>query len=250
MNRSLNILAVFMSAGELITNGDFSRDRDDWDFSAWSDDNSSIGEAVVENGILEYTVGNGGPNTWNVQFFRRDIPLVQGSSYTFSFDAWAQSNDSISLFMDNQAGFGRIPLSTSPQTFTIDFTMDSATTATGRLSFDLGGNNRQGIFYFDNISLKISPHASAAPICRKGGLPASNRVSIKGNRVELQNSYQECYQVSLFNLQGRLVTQMHSGHLGAGNHLLRIPEQINSGSYLLKIEGNGGETVMPLVIRK
>ncbi len=247
MSRNLDIKALFMSSQELVVNGTFENGKTGWTFSTWSQDNSAKGNAVVESGVLKYSVENGGPETWNVQFFQRNLPLVQGTQYTLCFDAWSSDNDSANIFIGNNGGYGGVPrnikLTPTKQSFKIDFTMDSASDPSARLSFDLGGLNRQGIYFFDNISLKA--RNSSIPVINS--FLKSARLEfcmINNNACELFLEEDSKVTINIFDLKGRMIKPIVDKNLFIGSHRFPLPHTLGSGTYLLRVKAGSKSTVL------
>lgn len=248
MNSDLDIQALFVSTDELMENGDFSDGKNGWTFSTWSEDNSSEGSAVVENGALKYTVENGGPEAWNVQFFQNNIPLIKGVSYLLTFEAWAESEDSVNVYLGNHGGYGNVSgnkgLTTEPQVFTIPFVMDSASDPSARLSFDVGGSNRQGVFYFDNISLKANSTSTVSrSYSRANNVSATITASI-GKTLKLSIDSGGRYNVRLFDLKGRQIKEVFNGHLPEGDHSLELPVRLGAGTFIVKVSSETEEAFL------
>lgn len=247
MNSDLDIQALFASTEELVVNGDFSDGRNGWTFNTWSEDNSSEASAAVQEGALKYTVEDGGPETWNVQFFQKNIPLIKGVSYEFTFEAWAESEDSVNVFLGNNGGYagvsGNRSLTAEPQVFTVPFVMDSASDPSARLSFDLGGSNRQGVFYFDNISLKAnstSPVSERYIASHKGNM---SMAVLNGQKFRFNAPGSRHYDIRLFDLKGRMIKKVYNGHLPEGQHVMDLPRNLGAGTFLLKTSSAAEEKI-------
>jgi len=155
MDAPRTVQATFLSAANLIVNGDFATGVSGWTPSAWSPDGSASGTASVVDGSLVYEVVNGGTETWNVQLFQTAVPFVKGMTYTLSFDASASAAREIQVYA-NQGSFSEaVALGTTTKTFTYVFVSDS--TESGKLSFDIGGAATSGTsMSLDNVSIKAS----------------------------------------------------------------------------------------------
>jgi glycosyl hydrolase family 44/carbohydrate binding protein with CBM4/9 domain/List-Bact-rpt repeat protein len=153
MDAARSIKATFLSAANLIVNGDFSGGTSGWTPSAWSEDGTAQGTATVQNGGLAYAVTNGATETWNVQIFQTAVPFIKGVTYTLSFEASASLARSIQVYA-NQGAFSKpVTLGTAPMPYSYTFVSDS--TESGKLSFDIGGAGTNGTtFYLDNVSIK------------------------------------------------------------------------------------------------
>ena len=155
MDAPRTVQAVFLSAANLIANGDFSNGTTGWTPSAWSQDGAAAGTPSVKDGVFTFAVTNGGTETWNVQIFQTAVPFVKGTTYTLSFDASASKARSIKAYA-NQGAFDKsVALETTSKTFSYTFVSDS--TESGKLSFDIGGAAAAGTtVQLDNVSIVAS----------------------------------------------------------------------------------------------
>lgn len=163
MDAARSVKATFLSASNLIVNGDFSGGTSGWTPSAWSEDGAAQGTATVVNGGLSYAVTNGATETWNVQIFQNAVPFIKGATYTLSFEASASKARAIQVYA-NQGAFSKpVTLGTTSAPYSFTFVSDS--TESGKLSFDLGGTGTSGTtVYLDNVSIKAVPSGSGIAI--------------------------------------------------------------------------------------
>jgi hypothetical protein len=153
MDAPRSVQATFLSAANLIVNGDFSGGTSGWTPSAWSPDGAAQGTATVVNGGLAYAIANGGTDTWNVQIFQTAVPFLKGVSYTLSFEASASQARAIQVYA-NQGAFSK-PVTLGTTVAKYDYTFVSDSTESGKLSFDIGGAGSNGTtVYLDNVSIK------------------------------------------------------------------------------------------------
>jgi mannan endo-1,4-beta-mannosidase len=172
------VQAVFVSASNLIVNGDFSNGTTGWTPSAWSADGQAAGTPSVQNGVFTYVVTNGATDTWNVQIFQTGVPFVKGTTYTLSFDASASKARSINVYANLGAFDKAVAIGTTSTTYTYTFVSDS--TESGKLSFDIGGPTGTGTTVtLDNVSIKAAPSA-IAPV---GKVHKATPLAQVGNRL-------------------------------------------------------------------
>ncbi len=182
MDAPRTVQAVFLSASNLITNGDFANGTTGWTPSAWSEDGAAAGTPSVKDGVFHFAVTNGGPDNWNVQIFQTAVPFVKGTTYTLSFDASASQARTINVYANLGAFDKPVSLGTETKTYTYTFVSDS--TQSGKLSFDIGGKTAAGItVMLDNVSIK-SATTSLAPV----GARAKSLLSQVGNRLVAHGS--------------------------------------------------------------
>lgn len=197
------VQAVFLSAANLIINGDFSNNTTGWTPSAWSPDGAAAGTPSVQNGVFSFAVANGGPDTWDVQIFQTAVPFVKGTTYTLSFDASASQARSIKVYANLGAFDKAVSLGTANATYTYTFLSDS--TESGKLSFDIGGPGAAGsTVLLDNVSITaattaISPYGKAA---RSNSMRADKSFMLQdGNRLLLHGAGEP----GLRDLSGRTI---------------------------------------------
>lgn len=162
MSASRTVQATFLSAANLIVNGDFSGGTSGWTPSTWSPDGAAQGTAAVLNGGLAFTVTNGATDTWNVQLFQTAVPFIKGVTYALAFDASASKARDIQVYA-NQGAFSKaVTLGTANATYAFTFVSDS--TEAGKLSFDIGGPGATGTtVYLDNVSIKAASTGIGVP---------------------------------------------------------------------------------------
>jgi hypothetical protein len=168
------ILFVFASAQtELVKNGNFSSGSTNWTLNKYG--GSSSGSVV--NGEYTIIVTTAGTEHWHVQFIQTGISLVQGKSYTYSFDAYKGNQNSGAQSMQLNIGQSASPwtsywgsqnqmvtLTTTKTRYTYQITMTQPSDANARLEFNCGKST--GGFYIDNVSLieNSNPLLSATPL--------------------------------------------------------------------------------------
>ncbi|MCB9495986.1 MAG: carbohydrate binding domain-containing protein [Fibrobacteria bacterium] len=175
------VQAVFLSASNLIVNGDFSDGTTGWTPSAWSEDGTAAGTPSVREGAFTFEVTNGGTEGWNVQIFQTAVPFVKGTTYTLSFDASASQARTINVYANLGAFDKSVSLGTASKRYSYTFVSDS--TQSGKLSFDIGGKSAAGTTVtLDNVSI-VSASTAIRPVS-KPGTPAlwqsGNRLVSRG----------------------------------------------------------------------
>ncbi len=143
---------------ETVVNGDFENTGWNLWFQDW-DEGNGLANATYEivDGEMVVTIGALGDHNWSVQFFQEGISIAEGTEYTITFDAKADSPRDINLkFIDanNDEFLYVASLTTEMQTFTYTFTYDG-TAESGKIDFELGviGDATAGVITFDNIEM-------------------------------------------------------------------------------------------------
>jgi hypothetical protein len=124
--------------------------------------------------------------------------------------------------------------------------MDSASTPSARLSFDLGGANRSTIFYFDNISIKTDNTGIRTVSKPSRGTNRLISAVLDKNNIRLNVLSDGLYKIGLFNLSGRLVKNLCNGQLKSGNYNFTFKSEMSAGVLLLKVRKEEREEVLRL----
>lgn len=181
MDAPHTVQAVFLSASNLINNGDFSNGTTGWTPSAWSPDGGAAGTPSVQDGVFSYAVTNGGPDTWSVQIFQTAVPFVKGTTYTIAFDASANMARNIHVYANLGAFDKSVSIGNTSATYTYTFVSDS--TDSGKLSFDIGGPGTAGTtVQLDNVSIlaKTTAIFPAGKVGKSVLAQVGNRLLLRG----------------------------------------------------------------------
>ncbi|MGL1902854.1 MAG: glycoside hydrolase family 3 C-terminal domain-containing protein [Fibrobacterales bacterium] len=177
------IITTLASGQNLINNGDFTNGTTNWKLGTYSS-NASMS---VTAGELNISIIDGGSDIWRVQLLQEDIPQIQGSTYTFSFDAYASGAKEIDAQIEkdgspwtNYSSTGGQAISTTKQNYTYTYTVTAESNPSARVSFNIGMNGRD--LFLDNISIiegslveyTLSTSATNGIILPAGGLYPEN----------------------------------------------------------------------------
>jgi hypothetical protein len=142
-------------AGNMIDNWSFSHSLNDWQFATMNSGNAS---GFIEDGVFHAQISNGGGNLWDVRLYQSSLTIMNGRTYSVSFEAKATGSKTIwvSVGMNKEPFITYNPdwefsLSSDWQTYTFTFTMGYATDTEALITFNLGTSNED--VYLDNISL-------------------------------------------------------------------------------------------------
>lgn len=144
----------FTTPGEnLVTNGDFSDGQNGW---TWELQGSGNADWSVQDGAAVIDISNGGDNVYDVQLRQNGIPLIQGNTYVFEFEARAAAPRTIEAKVGqdvspwaNYSQLGPTFITQAPQTFSYEFDMDSPSDGSSRVVFNCGQADNDVIL--DNI---------------------------------------------------------------------------------------------------
>ncbi|EFM08473.1 glycoside hydrolase family 16 [Paenibacillus curdlanolyticus YK9] len=149
----------------LLKNGSFANGTDGW-FSYAAVDSNQLTIAAL-NGKLQASIGTVGDNPWDRQVIQEGFNIQQGSKYTLSFRAKADTPRKLGLgigWVDVPANYAwhgyfgdQIDLTTTEQTFTFTFNATTESYPNSRISFDMGnipgGNAGQTAITISDVSL-------------------------------------------------------------------------------------------------
>ncbi|MAQ75718.1 MAG: hypothetical protein CL613_05235 [Aquimarina sp.] len=140
----------------LLTNGDFENGSDSWIVGV---DDSTSAPVVTEGGNTYYSVNvTTAGNAFDVNVSQK-LEIIQGNTYTLTFDAWSDTNRSILAGI----GLSAAPFSSSTETvnitttrttYTLTLTASDFGAPDARVIFDLGAD--VGLVNLDNVSLSIN----------------------------------------------------------------------------------------------
>ncbi len=149
--------------GNFVTNGDFAADEDltddnDWKFLIAKD---GEGEAKIGDHEIIISSTNEGTEEYAVQLVQPNMPMVQGKTYTFSFEAYAEEPrqmkpaitapevDWIRYFPDTP-----VDLTTDWQTYSFTFEMKDKDDDKGRVEFNMGKQGSTATIHIRNVRLE------------------------------------------------------------------------------------------------
>ena len=148
--------------GNLVYNSDFSEkedlsDDENWKFLLF---NGGEGEAVIGDNEIIITSTNEGTEEYSVQLVQPKMPMEEGCSYEFSFEAYADEPrtikpaitapdvDWIRYFPDTP-----VDLTNEWQTFKFDIDMTNKTDDNGRVEFNMGKQGSTATVHIRNVKL-------------------------------------------------------------------------------------------------
>ena len=152
------IFVNFVSPGQnIIKNGDFERGSEFWDLGL---NNAQAELNVTSDGELHVQIQQGGDEFWHIQLRQNNIPLVQGNTYRFEFDAYSTRNRIIDAKLERAEApwdnYGRInptALRRAKQRFAYEFVMQEPSDNAARMVFNCGGSVDD--VFIDNVSLTL-----------------------------------------------------------------------------------------------
>lgn len=150
--------------GNLIHNGDFSQvepldDDENWSFLLFE---GGEGSARIEDGEIIVTSEQMGTAEYSVQLVQADLPMMEGTNYRLTFDAWAaEEREMITCVSAPTGGWIRyledtsLELTNDWQTYTYDFEVTQRDDNNGRLEFNMGAQDSTAEIRIKNIRIEI-----------------------------------------------------------------------------------------------
>ena len=144
----------------IVKNGDFSQEDANWIWTIPAAPASATYE--VKNGQFHYIISDGGTVWSSIQLRQNGIPLIQGKTYVFEFDAWADSTRTIEAKVGqdvdpwtNYSKIGFTSISTQKKHYSYTFTMNNPSDYNSRVVINTGISDVD--VYIDNVSLTYLP---------------------------------------------------------------------------------------------
>ena len=251
MNASKEITANFTSADgkqDLILNGNFSSGANSWTFNNWN----GSGTGSVVDGEYQITVSTVSDNYYDIQVVQPGILLQQGKTYRLIYDAYASAprvlninigmpEDPWTTFLTSiVAGESENNLTTSKQTFILDFTMQEATYDNSRVEFSAGTD--APIVYIDNVSLFEIEPASVTVLVKNR---STKQIDIRRNGANVNVTFNACGNgsafIDIYNLKGGVIRSKSIKASGSTQNFSFNTTGIPEGYYVVKI--SSGNTV-------
>ncbi|MDP3148876.1 MAG: carbohydrate binding domain-containing protein [Ignavibacteria bacterium] len=142
-------------APNLIINGDFTNGAANW--GSYIDANATAAFTFT-GGVANLTVSKAGTQTWHIQLLQTNLKIEQGKTYDLIFLASATGARTVDVGISQSSGtytsYGSqvFSLTTTPQTYSLSFKMNSVTDMQARFYANLG-NSLFGV-KFDDIILR------------------------------------------------------------------------------------------------
>lgn len=203
----------------------------------------------VSGGRATLNINNVGGNPWEPQLIQRGINLVQGENYRLTFTAAAAANRSMVVLVqrvggDDGSGWTAYAeqtfnLTTTPQTFTLDFTMNNPSDANTQLAFNVGGGSTQNVTISDVRLVRVLSSVRYSGVRNNAPSQIALKPAVRGFTAALPVGHGYT-SYRLIDIQGR---EVKSGQLSAGTTDLRF-NNLRSGVLFLRLEGQNNATTV------
>jgi len=229
----------------MVLNGDFSLELDQWFLGLWDTDAEL--KVTAEN-ECQIDITNGSDDVYAVHLVQDGMPLVKGKNYRFEFDAYADENRTIlpqivnpNGSLTNYSRTGPTALRRVKEHFSFDFTMKSPSNPDAYLVFFVGGSNVN--VYIDNVSIYEVIESDVAFQASENSNP---------DEFELSSAYPNPFnprttityhlpqgshvKLMLYNLLGEQVQELVNQKQSAGRHAIQVDgSDLSAGVYFYEI---------------
>ena len=153
---NIDNVSLIVGSGNLLSNGDFENGSAPWIVGV---DDDAPAPVVTNNGNTYYSVNvEAAGNVYDVNMSQK-VELIEGNSYTLSFDAWSDTSRTI------VAGIGLsgppwtntgapLSITTTRTTYTFTYTAIGFGATDARVLFDIGGEI--GLVNIDDVTLSLN----------------------------------------------------------------------------------------------
>ena len=155
---NIDDVSLKLQVNNLLTNGDFENGSDSWLVGV---DDASAAPVVTVAGNTYYSVNvtNANPSEPYLVNVSQKLEIIQGNTYTLTFDAWSDVERSIIGGIGLSGGdFSNdskpVNITTSKTNYTLTLSSDTFGATDARVLFDLNGEN--GMVNIDNVVLTIN----------------------------------------------------------------------------------------------
>jgi beta-glucanase (GH16 family) len=248
VNKNTTITPVFYNPKELLSNGEFTKSWNNWNFYVYDHQNISYSPSILDSVfVVDITKTTG--TDWHLGFQESGLSLKK-ANYKLTFDAWADQQKQLHITVSkNYADWGahivrNINITSTRKKYELTLNMP-VNDQNVRLFFGIG--RFFGKFYIDNISLtQIEPATGNKEISLNVNsfsiYPNPSKASFKVNASEF--STHKDLKLQILTLDGKLIYQTP----------LLQPEteiklkQANAGIYIVMLKSDNQSFTKKLIV--
>jgi len=236
INKNTTVTPVFYNTKELLSNGEFSKNWNSWNFYVFDDQTINYTPSIVDS-IFAINITKSTGTDWHFGFQENGLSMKK-AGYKLTFDAWAEQQKQMLINVSKNYGdWGAIltkyaTITTARKKFEITLNMPVADENV-RLYFGVG--RFLGKFYIDNISLtQIEPVTGNQEISLN-----ENNFSVYPNPA-VYGTFKVYYTdknlsakptLEMFSLEGKLLYQTKLTEIETEIN----PGRLKSGFYFVKV---------------
>ncbi len=254
------VFIKYSEPGEnLLANGDFSDGSNNWDFVSR---NGAQSNGIVKGGIffVEIESGRGSESIYDIQVIQESFPIINGRTYVFEFEAWADANKVIEPRIAKKDGdyalySGTTAMSISRQrkTYRFEFEMTHPSDYEARVVFNCGGSDTD--CYFDNVSVKEllpshieTEHLQPTEFALAQNYPNPFNAT---TTINFDLPSEQFVTLSIFDLRGRRVDVLLQETRQAGHHSVTFDaSQLASGIFFYKLRTHTQTLLKKMILIK
>ena len=251
------ITPVFKKKNELILNGDFGLGIKNWGNLYFYSPAAPAATASVLDGVYVINISKPGTANWHIVEQQLNIPVLQGTTYNISFDAWAENPKTMDVLLSkNHDDYGNYfttakSISTVRQKFTWKIKMTLPSDDNCRFGFGLG--QFTGKVYIDNVSIEkvVATYASSLAESESDAINLFPNPTSGVLEITSRFSGELPATIKLYNLQGQLVSALWENKIMSfGQHLsFNLKEyQISQGIYLLTVSTSERKITRKIIV--
>jgi beta-glucanase (GH16 family) len=256
VNRDIAIIPVFQKKNEIVINGTFDKSLASW--SSWFDEPSApVFTTSVADSVFVANITKQGTANWHIVEQQIGVPLVQGESYTVSFDAWADVSKTMDVFLSRNFGDYSAyysttkSITTTPQTFTWKVKMLQPTDPGCRFGFGFG--QFTGNVYLDNVSIVRESSTQVSTLSKMSDDSFAVFPNPTSGILEIESHYSGngLVAIHLLNLRGQHISTIWSENQLPLGHRFRINMRdynLEKGIYFLNFSTSENQYTKKIVI--
>ena len=241
-NEESTVVNVVKPGDEMVYNGEFSQDKNGWDWLVRGEGQASWD---IQDGVCHISISNGGGDEHDIQITQAGMGLIQGRTFDFEFDAWTDNPRTIEAKIAQNGGsytdytqVGLTALSRSVKHFRYRFVMQHSSDLDARIVFNTGANTSD--VYIDNVSLKlvdltaVEEQKIQPEECRLlGNYPNPFNT---GTTIAFTLDQESRVQLDLFDVRGRRIQSIADDFYESGQHQVQLNlPNLSSGIYFYRM---------------
>ena len=139
---------------ELIDNGTFDVTTIPWELKNFNAATGTV--SIMPSGFAKIDISTAGTSNWHLGLRQYGLLLEEGKTYAVSYTAYADNARTIDIIISNPTGsqyaYHANTITTSPNTYSYQFTMTSQTKSNAVLSINVGSS--LAAVYVDDVSIQ------------------------------------------------------------------------------------------------
>jgi uncharacterized repeat protein (TIGR02543 family) len=237
MNQAITVTATYTPSPDanLVRDGNFPGTSlpSTWSLNTGEYYGNSAATSSVSSGRVTINITTVGAEAYQPQLAQQGISLTQGRNYRLTFDASAVSARTIGAILQQSSGdytayaSQDFNLTTTQQSFTLNFTMTAASDPSAQLAFNLGQSNAN--VTISNVRLNDVTGTTSVRTVNTARHNISSLITVKAKSIIVNESPETKVQIRVVNLTGRTIASFNTRG-GSTLSLKKIP----AGMYIIE----------------